>query len=357
MWYIFSSRSERQAVKNRVISLLLKAKASTTWYHGIIFLALVTVAASALSLLVWACVQYAETSHGTPAQCAARLDGTQQRSDIGFVGSADFYGLGIRIGLYAQLLGLMALRRHIPVFAGLMGSVLEVRRVRRSEELRVRQSESNPIQQHAACVEPGCGLIGGNASPDDEVSGGGAGPSEAMDREAITAIHPLKRHQEDAAAFSSSQRETKGLKDTQSIQCGREPEDRPEQRISEGDRSITSAYAAFQIAIVVALLLLVFRSDLCTFTAEIIVIQYIVIAGTWLVLQNALLNSALLIELVTAAKGSSDKRVQKLKFQDLDGLSCVARMLNICLLPVSIWSVLARCSMRNFSHQSSEKCS
>ena len=49
-----------------------------------------------LSLLVWALVHSAENNHQYISECSQRL------SVNGFTGDADFYGLGIRLGVYLQ---------------------------------------------------------------------------------------------------------------------------------------------------------------------------------------------------------------------------------------------------------------
>ena len=48
------------------------------------------------ALFVWALVHFAEDNHQYNSGCSERMSG------IGFVGNADFYGLGIRLGVYLQ---------------------------------------------------------------------------------------------------------------------------------------------------------------------------------------------------------------------------------------------------------------
>lgn len=60
-------------------------------------------------LLSWACVKYGERKHGDPQLCASRLD----RSE-GFTGNPDFYGLGIRLGVYIQWLALLIANAFLP---------------------------------------------------------------------------------------------------------------------------------------------------------------------------------------------------------------------------------------------------
>ena len=48
------------------------------------------------ALFVWALVHFAENNHQVNSGCSERVSG------IGFVGNADFYGLGIRLGVYLQ---------------------------------------------------------------------------------------------------------------------------------------------------------------------------------------------------------------------------------------------------------------
>ena len=55
-----------------------------------------TVICTGLALLVWALVHFAENNHQYISGCSERL------SVNGFVGDADFYGLGIRLGVYLQ---------------------------------------------------------------------------------------------------------------------------------------------------------------------------------------------------------------------------------------------------------------
>lgn len=59
------------------------------------FISLILTALT-LGLPAWACVQYGEGIHTIPQQCSARV------TEHGFEGLPDFYGLGIRLGMYVQ---------------------------------------------------------------------------------------------------------------------------------------------------------------------------------------------------------------------------------------------------------------
>lgn len=62
-----------------------------------------------LSLLSWACVKFGERKHGDALLCASRLSQPK-----GFAGNADFYGFGIRLGIYFQWLALLVANVFLP---------------------------------------------------------------------------------------------------------------------------------------------------------------------------------------------------------------------------------------------------
>jgi hypothetical protein len=57
---------------------------------------------SPIALLTWALVAYAQQTD--PSTCEDPLTGRDRRLETGFVGNSDFYGLGIRLGIYLQWL-------------------------------------------------------------------------------------------------------------------------------------------------------------------------------------------------------------------------------------------------------------
>ena len=63
---------------------------------------------SPVILLTWASVRYGERRHSNTAQCADR-----STSD-GFIGNPDFYGFGIRIGIYLQWLASLLANAFLP---------------------------------------------------------------------------------------------------------------------------------------------------------------------------------------------------------------------------------------------------
>lgn len=57
-----------------------------------------------VALLIWALVTYAQENAKDQTACKDPLTGRDRRLDQGFVGNSDFYGLGIRLGIYLQWL-------------------------------------------------------------------------------------------------------------------------------------------------------------------------------------------------------------------------------------------------------------
>lgn len=57
-----------------------------------------------VALLVWALVTYGQGNARDPGSCNGSLSDEDRRLSIGFTGNSDFYGLGIRIGIYLQWL-------------------------------------------------------------------------------------------------------------------------------------------------------------------------------------------------------------------------------------------------------------
>ena len=53
-------------------------------------------------------VKYGEMKHSSPKKCIDRY------TDAGFLGNPDFYGLGIRIGIYLQWLGSLIANSFLP---------------------------------------------------------------------------------------------------------------------------------------------------------------------------------------------------------------------------------------------------
>lgn len=163
----------------------------------LIFFGLITVAVllSPIVILIWALIRYGEEGHDVVLQCSDR--GQEQ----GFVGNSEFYGLGIRLGIYLQWAG---------------------------------------------------SLIANVALPGER-------------------------------------------------------------------RSMAGAYAAFSIALLVALLLLIFRRE-CAFTAEIIILIDILYGGALLVLMPFLAESD-----------------REWNWSDLKGLDTASLWLFLPLLPISTW--------------------
>ena len=64
--------------------------------YAIVFTSFWMVILTGFALFVWALVHFAENNHQVNSGCSERVSG------IGFVGNADFYGLGIRLGVYLQ---------------------------------------------------------------------------------------------------------------------------------------------------------------------------------------------------------------------------------------------------------------
>lgn len=59
-------------------------------------------------ILTWAIIRHGERRHSDPAQCADRS------TDDGFIGSPEFYGLGIRLGTYLQWLAALIANSFLP---------------------------------------------------------------------------------------------------------------------------------------------------------------------------------------------------------------------------------------------------
>lgn len=67
-------------------------------FWTLVLFSMTALFASPIALVTWACIRYGNRAHDISQLCAARF------SDNGFLGSPDFYSLGIRIGIYIQWL-------------------------------------------------------------------------------------------------------------------------------------------------------------------------------------------------------------------------------------------------------------
>ena len=57
-----------------------------------------------IALLVWALIMFGQGNAEDPGSCKDIYTGNDRRLAVGFVGNSDFYGLGIRLGIYLQWL-------------------------------------------------------------------------------------------------------------------------------------------------------------------------------------------------------------------------------------------------------------
>ena len=311
-------------------------KSQATWRHAIVFLGLLAITASLLGLLVWACAAYAQTGHGTSEQCEARFDDAEQNRGQGFRGADDFYGLGIRLGLYTQLLGLLVVRRYHPMYGGWSTSaaLAEI-----TPEGRKPYTGDQPVTEESTQIQD----VHEAASIQSNQAGEGSGSvEETSARSATTGLvsGPIQSQDPDRQEITS------GLSNRPKPLCmeyDRSSQQDPgamqwhEHGLMEADRSIAVSYSAFQVGVVVALLLLVFREQTCTFTVELIIIHYIVIGGTFLALQIPLLKTSPGSILKAFGSNKRYEMTRRLTLEDLDGLGCATRTLSVCLLPVSVW--------------------
>jgi hypothetical protein len=74
------------------------------------FTAIVSLVCSPIIILTWATLRYGERKHFNKALCASR----SYSPSLGFVGSPDFYGLGIRVGIYLQWFASLAANAFLP---------------------------------------------------------------------------------------------------------------------------------------------------------------------------------------------------------------------------------------------------
>ncbi len=79
------------------------------WSFAIIcFSAVLALFLSPIIILIWALIHYGEEGHDVVVQCSDRMQ------DRGFVGNSDFYGLGIRLGIYMQWAGSLIANAALP---------------------------------------------------------------------------------------------------------------------------------------------------------------------------------------------------------------------------------------------------
>lgn len=57
-----------------------------------------------IALLTWALITYAQERAKDPSACMQPLVNEDRKLTVGFIGNSDFYGLGIRLGIYLQWL-------------------------------------------------------------------------------------------------------------------------------------------------------------------------------------------------------------------------------------------------------------
>lgn len=72
------------------------------------FILIFAIIFSPVIVVTWAIIEYGVRRHSSPEQCSDRY------TDRGFVGNPDFYGLGIRIGIYLQWLGSLMANAFLP---------------------------------------------------------------------------------------------------------------------------------------------------------------------------------------------------------------------------------------------------